>query len=99
MQTECRLWVKQRLAKEGTWGGTETIYAVAELEQVNILIFNEHGECYTLRNMTQYDRTLCIAYRLPRCDNGEIASGARFHYDSVCDIDLDVSKLHDSRST
>lgn len=101
METECKLYVKLCLAKTSVWGGTETIYAVAELEKVNVLIFNEHGDFYTLRNTKQYDRTICIAYRLPRDQYGEIISGARFHYDSVCDIDsstlCEVAKTYERR--
>lgn len=102
MEAECKLWVRYCLGKDRTWGGTETIYAIAELEKVNIIIFNEHGEPYILRNMTLYDRTICIAYRLPRDENGKIIPGAsHFHYDSMCDLKSttlsDVAKHIESR--
>lgn len=87
IETECKSWIKYSLSKTGKWGGTETIYAVAELEQVNIIIFNEEGDFYTLRNNERYNRTICIAYRLQRNEYGEVISNAlRNHYDSVCNL-------------
>lgn len=102
IETECKLWVKYSLAKNGTWGGAETICAVAELEQVNVIIFNEHGDFYTLRNMKQFDRTICIAYRLQRNQYGDIIPDAiLYHYDSVCDIEsstlLNAANVLESR--
>lgn len=104
IEMECKLWVKFALKKNGTWGGTETIYAVAELEKVNIIIFNEHGHFYKLRNMEEYDRTICIAYRLQQDGYGEIISDTiRDHYDSVCDMNsstlFDAAKILECRQT
>lgn len=86
METECKLWVKFCLSKDKVWGGVESIYAVAELEKVNIVIFTEHGEPHMLRNMYRYDRTICIAYRFPRNGYGDIIPG-------VCDVNS--STLYD----
>lgn len=101
METECKLYVENCLAKNSVWGGTETIYAACELEKVNVLIFNENGHFYTLSNTKQYDRTICIAYRLLRDEYGDIIEGTRFHYDSVCDIDsstlYNAAKSYESR--
>lgn len=101
IETECKLWVKLCLGKDRIWGGTETIYAIAELEKVNVLIFNEHFEPHVLRNMNKYDRTVCLAYRLPRDEDGKVISSVRYHNDSVCDINsstlYEVAKLMESR--
>lgn len=102
METECKLWVKFCFSKAKVWGGWGTIYAVSELEKVNIIIFNEHDEFYTLRNTKQYEQSICIAYRLPRDGKGEIVLGARNHYDSVCDINsttlYDVARIIEERN-
>lgn len=89
MTTECKLYVKLVLSKKGKWGGAESIIAISELEEVNIVIFNEDGSCYVLNKTykmnKKYQRLICIAYRfLQKGDQ------YRKHYDSVCDIDSNV---------
>lgn len=89
MGTECKLYVKLVLSKKGTWGGAESIRAISEMEEVNIIIFNEDGPCYTLCNMNvKYKRSIGIAYR---CQ--QKGDDIRTHYDSVCDIDANVLNL------
>lgn len=88
MATECKLYVKLVLAKKGQWGGAESIKAISEIEEVNIIIFNENGPCYMLSNVNKkYQRSIAIAYRL--ASMGE----TRNHYDSVCDIDANLLNL------
>lgn len=81
MAIECKLFVKLYLSKNGKWGGAETMQAVSELEQVNIVVFNEDGPCYVLNSGT-YDRSVCVAYRLAISPDAKII---RDHYDSVCE--------------
>lgn len=91
IDTECKLFVRLVLSRNGTWGGAETIHAVSELKQVNIVLFNEDGPCYMLTNMNaNYDRTICIAYRQARNECGEVIKSLRNHYDSVCDVSSTV---------
>lgn len=82
MATDCKLFVKHSLAQNGFWGGTETILAVSELEQVNIVIFFERGPC-SMQSFRNHNRSVCIGYRLASKDKGETL---RNHYDSVCDL-------------
>lgn len=87
IDTECKLFVRLVLSKDGTWGGAETIHAVSELKQVNIVLFNENGPCYMLSNINmKYSRTICIAYRQAHNAKGELIKDVRNHYDSVCDV-------------
>lgn len=89
MDLECKLFVRLRLAKPGIWGGAESIKAVSELKEVNVILINECGPCYSLSNVNvNNSRSICIAYRLPRNCEGNIMNDLeRNHYDSVCDMD------------
>lgn len=88
---ECKLFVKLALSKTSTWGGAESIHAVSEMKQVNIVLFNENGPCYTLTNINaNYERSICIAYRQAWNEDGEVNNTVRNHYDSVCDMDSNV---------
>lgn len=63
VDTECKLFVKYVLSQDKVWGGAESIHAVTELKQVNIVLFNENGPCYMLTKFNkQHSRTICIAY-------------------------------------
>lgn len=72
-------FVKQ-LERSGFWGGTESLIAISELYNANIVVFRENGPYHFA---TKYDeenkRTLFLAYRN--------ISGKMSHYDSVSHID------------
>lgn len=91
IDTECKLFVKLALSKTSTWGGAETIHAVSEMKQINIVLFNEDGPCYMLTNINaNHKRSICIAYRQAWNGDGEVINTVRNHYDSVCDMDSKV---------
>lgn len=96
MQSECKLFVRLYLSKNGSWGGAETIKAISELEEVNVIIFNENGPCYMLADAHRYyNRSICIAFRLAHDNDGNILKDnigqpIYNHYDSVCDMNSDV---------
>lgn len=82
MTAECKLYVSLCLAKNKTWGGAETLKAVCDMYNCNIIVFNEDSKC-TIFNRAgrNHNRTIAVAYRLGW--DGQ----TRNHYDSVCDLD------------
>lgn len=67
----CKSFVEEKLVG-GTWGGTESIKAISEIYEVNILIINEDGSCNMVGSFNmKFNRTIIITYR-----DGN-------HYDSV----------------
>lgn len=84
---KCKLFVRQNLSREGSWGGMETIRAVSVLHRVNVLVINEFGTSYLIKGTAEkYDRTILIAYRMSYDDAGECCYN---HYDSISDMGSD----------
>lgn len=83
IDAECYDFLYNKLPKNGTWGGMETLKAVMEIYSVNILSINENGSFYFIDGFNdEYCRTICIAYRLAaRAKSGE--EQAWNHYDSA----------------
>lgn len=51
------------LSKDGTWAGSESIKAVARMNDVNILIVNENGDCYFVCDFdVRKKRTVILAF-------------------------------------
>lgn len=76
-------FVSNDLSQEGVWAGPETFMAVAEMCQVNILIFNEKGGFYFSTGFNpQHSRTVFLAYRIGAI--GKLGQSQFNHYDSVC---------------
>lgn len=77
---QCDKFLKN-LAKQGFYGGKESIRAIAIMEKVNIVVFNENGPCYLVNRLNvEYDRTIFMAFR------GKGRNENRCHYDSVVGI-------------
>lgn len=78
-------FVNDLLSQPGYWGGEESLKAISEMYQVNIIIFNE-GSTPLLPNGFNFDykQTVWIAYRY----DGIACS--RNHYDSVYKIPDDL---------
>lgn len=84
MTTECKLFVRHVLAKNGQWGGNESIKAISEIHKVNILVFYEDEMCVLQTNANEkYDKAIAIAFRIGFDMNG---IEVRNHYESVCDM-------------
>lgn len=84
IESECKFFARYVLSKKNKWGGHETIKAVSEIHQVNIVVFNENGTCMIQHNaQTKYNRTIAVAYRLGYDEHG---NEIRNHYDSVLEI-------------
>lgn len=84
ISTECKLYVRLVLSREGKYGGYETVKAVCEKYKINILTFCENGSCYIHNKKMAFGRTIALAYRVGYVD--EHGNTHRNHYDSVCDI-------------
>lgn len=80
LNKECKDILEQYMPMRDYWGGSETLKAVQEIYNVNILIFNERDTCYFFNQFNEANtRTLILAFRFTN-------SNERNHYDSVCDI-------------
>lgn len=91
MDKERKHILKNCLPRRSYWGGFETLMAVTEMYNVNILVFNEHGVCYFINGFNQaFTRTLLLAYRLKNTDSNDESENEndelRNHYDSICDL-------------
>ena len=87
MEKEIKVILNDYLPLDHYWGGAETLKAVREIHQVNILILNERGTCQFFYNFKEeYKRTLILAFRLEDKTLVEINLDSYNHYDSVYDI-------------
>lgn len=69
----------ENLAKQGFWGGSETLMAISCIYGANIVVFCENGPYYLATGYEQEKkRTLFLAYKN--------IGGILCHYDSISDI-------------
>lgn len=81
-------FIENKLNRNNYWGGTETIVAASEMFNVNILIFSENNTAYLPNGFKpEYGRTVFLAYRLSKESTTKPVYN---HYDSICDIPVDV---------
>lgn len=86
IEVECKMFVRYTLAQNRFWAGTETLLAISELYETNVIVFNEDGSCDKFkRSGKQYNRSIVVAYRIGGTD--ENGRPVRNHYDSICEID------------
>lgn len=83
-------FISKDLSQEGYWGGEETLVAVSEMFNINILIINEKGPCYFACGFDQ-DRkgTILLAYRMAN----HLYKGGNTvynHYDSIVEISKEL---------
>lgn len=75
-------FVEDFLSKSKFWGGTESLVAIGEIFEANIIIFIENGHCYFANGRNDdYKRFIFLAYR-----RFAGKDGAYNHYDSVSEI-------------
>lgn len=91
MKKECMFFLKFCLSRDRYWGGGETVKAVSDLYQVNVIVYNECGPSYVINRCSKlHDRSIGIAYRLSATENGRNGNSAerlvRNHYDSISDM-------------
>lgn len=79
IEMRSKSFVDEFLSKFNFWGGSESLIAISEIFEANIIIFRENGSCYFANgHNSAYNRVLFLAYR-------RIGS-AYNHYDSVSEI-------------
>lgn len=84
IKEECFTFISH-LSSAGYWGGAESIRAVSELFEVNILTFNEKGSFFFPNGFdVNNKRTIFLAYRL------DVNENRYNHYDSICCIGEDL---------
>lgn len=82
----CKDFVDGQLSVNGVWGGMETIKAISEDQNVNIIIMNENGEC-NLPNRYNINATKCLLLLFGQTNSKSCKSNdERSHYDSVVHI-------------
>lgn len=83
MAMECKSYVRNVLSRNGEYGGFETIVAVCEMFNVNILTFLEDDVFSFYSTKKIHGETIALAYRKGFDLNGQ---PIRNHYDSVNDV-------------
>lgn len=82
MEREIEFFVNRLLPVNRYWGGSESLNAVSDLYNVNILVFLENGSFNLITTAEMAcERTIAVAFRLDNIDGIN-----RNHYDSVTDI-------------
>lgn len=88
---DCNSFLKNRLCRNGFWGGAESLKAISYLHEVNIIVFVEGGPCYcVVKFNVNYERSVLVAYRnaaeQSQSQTGLSIKAELNHYDSVCTI-------------
>lgn len=82
----CSKFVDDHLSKSGTWAGMESIRAICEIENVNLVVINEDGTGYLPNHFnSQAKKSLVLLFgsqNKKQCEN----NSNRSHYDSVVSI-------------
>lgn len=69
-----------RLSNTKMWGGVESLKAIGMIHKVNIICFNEGGDCYFINKFDPgFERSILIAYRLALLSNGGYSETIRNH--------------------
>lgn len=80
----CKEFVSTDLVNESYWGGSESLLAISDIHNVNILVFRENGPFYLATGFNpEYERTIFLAYRGTVKKDGTCNYD---HYDTVCGI-------------
>lgn len=83
-ENQCKLFVDKYLSRAGNWAGAESLMAISEIYQTNIIGFNENDKFYFATGYNaSYNRFIFIAYRMN--SNSEY-----YHYNSVCGINAEL---------
>lgn len=77
-------FLADNLSSNGFWGDSESLMAISDIFDVNILVFRENGPFYFATGFNaEKDRTIFLAYRQLQNGKGELNYN---HYESVCEI-------------
>lgn len=89
IESECRLYLNACLPLTNCFGGSESVRAISEIYELNIITISEEGECYMAVDFKEeYNRTIFLAHRLTvTAHHTKQHNSSRQHYDSVYEID------------
>lgn len=93
MEEKSKSFLEESLSKSGYYGGHESLIAVSEIYNVNILVFREKDTFSIVNDFNKtYHRTICLAYRLAQnTKSKDKANNLNYnHYDSVGGINTKV---------
>lgn len=99
IQEECKKFLQNYLARERHWGGSESIKAISELFDTNVIIFNEWGEVYFGSPFnSSYKDIITLAFRVSDLEsnrenlkkNKSVSNIQRNHFDSIIKLSDDV---------
>ncbi|XP_055296718.1 uncharacterized protein LOC129565645 [Sitodiplosis mosellana] len=80
VKTKAKSFLDESLSKSGYYGGYESLSAISEIYNVNILLFRENDDFRFVNEFNNaYEGIACVAYR-------SNADGRYNHYDSVVSI-------------
>lgn len=86
---ECLRFLDNDLSKSGCWAGMESIKAVSELKNINIIVVNDDGTAHLLNHFNpQAERSIIVLFSSL---NGKAKENSnRCHYDSVIDTPSEI---------
>lgn len=84
---DCKEYVKEKLKLSIKWGGAESIKAVSEMFNVNVLVLTEGAKKHSHYFDAKRNRTIILAYRLSPNAQSILKY---YHYDSV----LALNEVH-----
>lgn len=91
LDVQCLQFVKDHLAKAGTFAGRESFEAISAIKKVNIVVFNEKGTCYFGANFDPtHKKTILVAFR--GSTNGQ-QNKDRDHFGSITEIQSKLVKI------
>lgn len=93
VDSECKFFLNACLPKAKCYGGIESIIAISEVMELNIVIISEDGDCHTTIDFNNsFKRTVLLAHRLSGLAKQDQRAHNidRNHYDSVSEIKSDI---------
>lgn len=86
---ECLRFLDNNLSKSGCWAGMESIKAVSELKNINIIVVNDDGTAHLPNHFNpQFERSIIVLFSSLTGKAKENSN--RCHYDSVINIPSEI---------
>lgn len=92
IEDDCQQFLDNNLTKDNCWGGSESLQAISELFNTNVVVFSEFGGVHFGNSFRPvYEEVITIAYRNWNSEYQENVSNVeRNHYDSIVSMSDDV---------
>lgn len=86
IEMECKMFVRHALSQNRFWAGVETLLAISELYETNVIVYNEDDKWAQFKHSgRKFNRSIVVAHRIG--GSNEKGEAMRNHYDSVCEIE------------